>query len=77
MEAKCLKHYIGLTIDTKLLKKIENIRGREKRSPFIEHLIRLGLKTYRTENQSVTIENRKVPYFSNSIPHSVSDRRKF
>jgi len=33
MEAKCLKHHIGLTIDAKLLKKIENIRGREKRRP--------------------------------------------
>jgi len=51
MEAKCLKHHIGLTINAKLLKKIENIRGREKRSTFIEHLIRLGLKAYNTESK--------------------------
>jgi len=47
-----MKHHIGLTIDTKLLKEIEELRGREKRSTFIEHLIMLGLKTYRTENKN-------------------------
>jgi metal-responsive CopG/Arc/MetJ family transcriptional regulator len=41
-----MKHHIGLTIDAKLLKEIEELRGREKRSTFIEHLIRLGLKAY-------------------------------
>ncbi len=45
-----MKHHIGLTIDTKLFREIENLRGREKRSTFIEHLIRLGLKIYKTEN---------------------------
>jgi hypothetical protein len=77
MEDTWMKHHIWLTIDANLFREIEELRGREKRRPFIEHLIRLGLKTYRTENQSVTIENRKVPYFGNSIPNSVSDRRKF
>jgi len=46
-----VKHHIGLTIDAKLFREIENLRGREKRSTFIEHLIRLGLKTYKNENQ--------------------------
>jgi len=41
-----MKHHIGLTIDVKLFKEIERLRGREKRSTFMEHLIRLGLKTY-------------------------------
>ncbi|MEM3699871.1 MAG: hypothetical protein QXL57_03265 [Candidatus Bathyarchaeia archaeon] len=45
-----MKHHIGLTIDSKLLKEIEELRGREKRSTFIEHLIRLGLKAY-TKNE--------------------------
>ena len=58
-------------------KKLRTFAEEKNAGRFIEHLIRLGLKTYRTENQSVTIENRKVPYFSNSIPHSVSDWRKF
>jgi len=42
-----VKHHIGLTIDTKLYKEIEILRGREKRSTFIEHLIKLGLKIYK------------------------------
>ncbi|MCD6431870.1 hypothetical protein J7L33_04115 [Candidatus Bathyarchaeota archaeon] len=42
-----MKHHIGLTIDTKLYKEIEILRGREKRSTFIEHLIKLGLKIYK------------------------------
>jgi len=42
-----MKEHIGLTIDTNLLEEIERLRGREKRSTFIEHLVRLGLKTYK------------------------------
>jgi metal-responsive CopG/Arc/MetJ family transcriptional regulator len=47
-----LKYHVGLTMDAKLFREIENIRGREKRSTFIEHLIRLGLKTYNSENKA-------------------------
>ncbi len=43
-----MKQHIGLTIDAKLLQEIDSIRGREKRSTFIEHLIKLGLKTHKT-----------------------------
>ncbi|MEM3577599.1 MAG: hypothetical protein QXX51_03980 [Candidatus Bathyarchaeia archaeon] len=46
-----MKHHIGLTIDAALLKEIEELRGREKRSTFIEHLIRVGLKNYKIENR--------------------------
>jgi metal-responsive CopG/Arc/MetJ family transcriptional regulator len=45
-----MKHHIGLTIDSKLFREIETLRGREKRSTFIEHLIKLGLRNYKTEN---------------------------
>jgi len=54
-----MKHHIGLTIDAKLFREIEELREREKRSTFIEHLIRLGLRTYKIENQSVVIKNTK------------------
>jgi metal-responsive CopG/Arc/MetJ family transcriptional regulator len=54
-----MKHHIGLTIDANLFREIEELRGREKRSPFIEHLIRLGLKTYRTENQLLQLKIEK------------------
>jgi len=42
-----MKHHSGLTIDCELLREVEKLRGREKRSTFIEHLIRLGLRAYR------------------------------
>jgi len=45
-----LKQHVGFTIDSKLLSEIEVLRGREKRSTFIEHLIRLGLKSYKEAN---------------------------
>jgi len=54
-----MKHHIGLTIDSQLLREIERIRGREKRSTFIEHLIRLGLKTYRESESSEGLDLRK------------------
>ena len=44
-----MKHHIGLTIDANLFREIEELRGREKRSTFIEHLIRVGLKAYKKE----------------------------
>lgn len=59
-----MKHHIGLTIDAKLLKEIEELRGREKRSTFIEHLIRLGLKTYIKNEDTNTFEMRKMGSFS-------------
>jgi metal-responsive CopG/Arc/MetJ family transcriptional regulator len=53
-----VKHHVGLTIDSKLFREIEELREREKRSTFIEHLIRLGLTTYKTENQPVQVKNQ-------------------
>jgi len=49
-----LKEHIGLTIDTKLLEEIERLRGREKRSTFIEHLVRLGLKAYKERSRGAS-----------------------
>ncbi len=51
IEATNMKHHVGLTMDAKLFREIERIRGREKRSTFIEHLIRLGLKAYKVGNK--------------------------
>jgi len=70
-----MKHHIGLTIDAQLFREIEIIRGREKRSTFIEHLIRLGLKTY-TKNKNVEIvkgPRNQIPTLSlddvSDLPH--------
>jgi len=35
---------ISLTIDKDLLRELENLRGNEKRSPFVERLVRQGLE---------------------------------
>ncbi len=50
-----MKHNISITMDQKLFRELENIRGREKRSTFIEHLIVLGLKNYAQNNQKKTV----------------------
>jgi len=42
-----MKQHVGLTMDHKLIEEIETLRGREKRSTFIEHLVKLGLKAYK------------------------------
>jgi metal-responsive CopG/Arc/MetJ family transcriptional regulator len=41
-----MKHNISITMDQKLFRELENMRGREKRSTFIEHLIVEGLKAH-------------------------------
>ena len=56
-----MKHNISITMDQKLFRELENIRGREKRSTFIEHLIILGLKTYINKNEGIGVRNRKTP----------------
>jgi metal-responsive CopG/Arc/MetJ family transcriptional regulator len=42
-----MKANVNLTMESGLLREIDTLRGREKRSTFIEHLVRLGLKTYK------------------------------
>jgi len=42
-----MKCYLAVTVDSELYRRIENLRGREKRSTFVEHLLRLGMKEYR------------------------------
>jgi metal-responsive CopG/Arc/MetJ family transcriptional regulator len=56
-----MKHNISITMDQKLFRELENTRGREKRSTFIEHLIVLGLKTYRNKNEGGEVGKRNVP----------------
>jgi metal-responsive CopG/Arc/MetJ family transcriptional regulator len=53
-----MKHNISITMDQKLFRELENIRGREKRSTFIEYLILQGLKNY-TQNQETN--NQTTP----------------
>jgi metal-responsive CopG/Arc/MetJ family transcriptional regulator len=56
-----MKHNISITMDSKLFREVENIRGREKRSTFIEHLIVLGLKTYNKKNEGAEVKTCRAP----------------
>ncbi len=38
---------LDVTIDREVLSLIDALRGREKRSTFVEHIMRLGLEVYR------------------------------
>ena len=46
-----MKTNITLSLEVELLKHIEELRGREKRSTFIEHILKLGLKEYLGEKK--------------------------
>lgn len=41
-----MKSYLAVTVDSKLYRKIEALRGREKRSTFVEYLLQLGIEEY-------------------------------
>lgn len=43
---------MDVTVDPELFRQIEERRGREKRSTFVEHLIRLGLEAYKREGSN-------------------------
>jgi len=55
-----MKHNISITMDQKLFRELENIRGREKRSTFIEHLIILGLKSYKNKKEESRTKHRNA-----------------
>jgi metal-responsive CopG/Arc/MetJ family transcriptional regulator len=42
-----LRQHLGVTIDPEILRELEQLRGGEKRSTFVEHIIRLGLEEYK------------------------------
>ncbi|MEM2128027.1 MAG: hypothetical protein QXH67_07395 [Candidatus Bathyarchaeia archaeon] len=47
-----MRQHLGVTIDPELMSELEALRGREKRSTFVEHILKLGLKEYkRSKNQ--------------------------
>jgi metal-responsive CopG/Arc/MetJ family transcriptional regulator len=43
---------ISLTIDKDLLRELENLRGNEKRSPFVERLVRRGLEKQKEDTSN-------------------------
>jgi metal-responsive CopG/Arc/MetJ family transcriptional regulator len=63
-----MKHNISITMDSRLFREIENTRGREKRSTFIEHLIRLGLKAYKNKKEENAASAHKAPALRLTVP---------
>ncbi|MGD6932771.1 MAG: hypothetical protein ACQCN5_01015 [Candidatus Bathyarchaeia archaeon] len=61
-----MKHNISITMDQKLFRELENIRGREKRSNFIEYLIIEDLKTH-LNNQQNTKQNTPIVLITSQI----------
>ena len=47
-----MKHHIGITIETSLFRELERLRGREKRSTFYEHLLKLGLRAHKQHEKA-------------------------
>jgi metal-responsive CopG/Arc/MetJ family transcriptional regulator len=68
-----MKHNISITMDQKLFRELENIRGREKRSTFIEHLIVLGLKDFANKNEKKAV---KAAGTATLLPQYNSSRRE-
>jgi hypothetical protein len=57
-----MTHYLRRKQHRGLLRlETENLRGREKRSTFIERLIVLGLKTYINKKEEFEVKPRKAP----------------
>jgi metal-responsive CopG/Arc/MetJ family transcriptional regulator len=63
-----MKHNVSITMDQKLFREIENIRGREKRSTFIEHLIQTGLRDYKNKREDVVAGESKIALCSFTRP---------
>jgi len=70
-----LKHNISITMDQKLFRELENLRGREKRSTFIEHLIVMGLKTYRNKNGELYAFNPRKSVLTVMPPLNLSETK--
>ncbi len=64
-----MKHNVSITLEQTLFREIENTRGREKRSNFIEYLITRGLKTYKTEITQQTTRAPTTAIFA-TLPYS-------
>ncbi|MCW4005684.1 MAG: hypothetical protein NWF04_03690 [Candidatus Bathyarchaeota archaeon] len=67
-----MKHHISITMDQKLYREIETIRGREKRSTFIEYLIKNGLKTYKKQKPNTQTPTLAIPTEKQEDPNHYS-----
>jgi hypothetical protein len=73
-ESTTLKHNISITMDQKLFREIENTRGREKRSTYIEYLIIQGLKAQKNKKEEIAVNDRN-PHLAVLQPLSLSQTK--
>lgn len=50
---------MDVTIDPEILKEIDALRGREKRSTFVEHLLRIGLEACKMDDPTSRVSRRE------------------
>jgi len=53
-----MKVKIGFTIEPALLQEIDQLRGMTKRSTFMEHLLKLGINTYKKDAEQTKRRNK-------------------
>jgi len=45
------KVYLTVTVEAEIFNEIEKLRGREKRSTFVEYLLKLGLREFKKSRE--------------------------
>jgi len=56
-----VKHNLSITIDAKLFREIEELKGLAKRSTLYEHLLKEGLKAYRCKERAAVAKALEPP----------------
>jgi metal-responsive CopG/Arc/MetJ family transcriptional regulator len=56
-----MKAKVAITVDQEVLKEIERLRGIANRSAFANHILKLGLKTYKTAEKKPKEPGREYP----------------
>ena len=47
------KVYLTVTVEAEIFNEIEKLRGREKRSTFVNYILKLGLKEFKSNHCNV------------------------
>ena len=47
------KVYLTVTVEAEIFNEIEKLRGREKRSTFVNYILKLGLKEFKSNRHNV------------------------
>lgn len=70
-----MKTCMAVTVERNLFNLIERLRGREKRSTFVEYLLRLGLEVYKTQISSGGQAPKGTPFYQ-TVPSEAEEPRR-